>query len=303
MNTKTTALPAIGQSFAPQTMDEAIRFAEILASSSIVPKEYQGSPGNVLVAVQWGMEIGLQPLQAMQNIAVINGRPSIWGDAALALVRGSGQLEQIVEECDGQTATCTVTRRGELPTVRSFTMEEAKRAGLAGKQGPWTQYPRRMLQLRARAFALRDVFPDVLRGIGIAEEERDRPEAAQDAERDMGAAEVVCAAGAQKTSRTEALKSRLARAKKTPAPQQLENTAQDATAPAVTLDSVLSAIASAKDMQALELVTEQALQLASDEDKGKAREVFKARKKQLQDVAAIEAALDAPAIVEGGDER
>lgn len=299
MNTKTTALPVVGQSFAPQNLDEAIRFAEILAKSSIVPKEYQGNPGNVLVAVQWGMEIGLQPLQAMQNIAVINGRPSIWGDAALALVRGSGQLEQIVEECDGQTATCTVTRRGEPPTVRSFTMEEAKRAGLAGKQGPWTQYPRRMLQLRARAFALRDVFPDVLRGIGIAEEERDRPEAAQDAERDMGAAEVVCA---QKTSRTEALKSRLARAKKTPAPQQLENTAQDATAPTVTLDSVLSAIASAKDMQALELVTEQALQLASDEDKGKAREMFKARKKQLQDVAAIEAALDAPAIVEEGEE-
>lgn len=160
----------------PNNLQEAMQIAEILASSDIVPKDYQRKPGNILVAMQWGAEIGLQPLQAMQNIAVINGRPSIWGDAMLALVRGSGLLEFIREEItpDGLKAICTVKRKGEEPAVSEFSMEDAKRAGLSGKQGPWTQYPKRMMKLRARSYALRDVFPDVLKGMAIAEEEQDK---------------------------------------------------------------------------------------------------------------------------------
>lgn len=161
----------------PSNLQEAMNLAEILAGSDIVPKDYQRKPGNILVAMQWGAEIGLKPLQALQNIACINGRPSIWGDAMLALVRGSGLLEYITEEVsqDGQVATCTVKRRGEDEVTSTFTMEDAKKAGLANKQGPWSQYPKRMLKLRARAYALRDVFPDVIKGMGIAEEEQDRP--------------------------------------------------------------------------------------------------------------------------------
>lgn len=162
----------------PTSLAEAMEMAKILADSSIVPKDFMGKPGNVLVAVQWGAELGLAPLQAMQSIAVINGRPSIWGDAMLGLVQGSGLLDSILEEItdDGQVATCTIRRRGQAhPVVRQFTMDEAKKAGLAGKAGPWQQYPRRMLQLRARGFALRDAFADVLRGVAIAEEVRDTP--------------------------------------------------------------------------------------------------------------------------------
>lgn len=173
-------------SLAPKDLDEAMRFADMLAGSSIVPKDYIGKPGNCLVAIQWGMELGLQPMQAMQSIAVINGRPSLWGDAMLALVKAHPAFEWIKEECDGNVATCTIKRRGEPEVVQSFSLEEAKRAGLTGKQGPWTQYPKRMLQMRARGFALRDAFPDALRGVVSAEEARDTP-----AERDMGAAEVV----------------------------------------------------------------------------------------------------------------
>ena len=173
-------------SLAPKDLDEAMRFADMLASASIVPKDYIGKPGNVLVALQWGMELGLQPMQAMQSIAVINGRPSLWGDAMLALVKAHPAFEWIKEECDGNVATCTIKRRGEPEVVQSFSLEEAKRAGLTGKQGPWTQHPKRMLQMRARGFALRDAFPDALRGVISAEEARDIP-----AERDMGAADVV----------------------------------------------------------------------------------------------------------------
>ena len=179
-------------SLAPKDLDEAMRFADMLAGSSIVPKDYIGKPGNCLVAIQWGMELGLQPMQAMQSIAVINGRPSLWGDAMLALVKAHPAFEWIKEECDGSVATCTIKRRGEPEVVQSFSLEEAKRAGLTGKQGPWTQYPKRMLQMRARGFALRDAFPDALRGVVSAEEARDTP-----AERDMGAAEVVSTRPAQ----------------------------------------------------------------------------------------------------------
>ena len=182
-------------SLAPKDLDEAMRFADMLAGSSIVPKDYIGKPGNCLVAIQWGMELGLQPMQAMQSIAVINGRPSLWGDAMLALVKAHPAFEWIKEECDGNVATCTIKRRGEPEVVQSFSLEEAKCAGLTGKAGPWTQYPKRMLQMRARGFALRDAFPDALRGVVSAEEARDTP-----TERDMGAAEVVSSRPAQPTA-------------------------------------------------------------------------------------------------------
>lgn len=158
----------------PSNLTEAMKIADILANSDFVPKDYQRKPGNILVALQWGAEIGLQPLQALQNIACINGRPAIWGDAMLALVRQSGLLESIDEEQTDDVATCTIKRRGEKERVVTFSMADAKRAGLSGKVGPWTQYPKRMMQSRARAYALRDIFPDVLKGMAVAEEEQDK---------------------------------------------------------------------------------------------------------------------------------
>ncbi|XZW10651.1 transcriptional regulator [Acinetobacter baumannii] len=158
----------------PTTLAEAMQVADLLANSEIVPKDYQKKPGNILVAMQWGAEIGLQPLQAMQNIAVINGRPSLWGDAVLALVRSSGLLEQFEETQTEDMATCTVKRKGQKAVTKTFTKEDAKRAGLLSKQGPWTQYPKRMMQMRARGWALRDEFTDILKGFGVAEEERDK---------------------------------------------------------------------------------------------------------------------------------
>ena len=75
------------QGYAPATITEAMEFSKMLADSSMVPKAYQGKPMDVLVCVQWGAEIGLAPMQALQNIAVINGKPSVYGDAAMALVQ------------------------------------------------------------------------------------------------------------------------------------------------------------------------------------------------------------------------
>lgn len=158
----------------PKSLQEAMQFADILANSDLVPKDYQRKPGNILVALQWGAEIGLQPLQALQNIACINGRPAIWGDAMLALVRQSGLLASIHEEQSDDLATCVIQRKGEQERTVTFSKEDAKKAGLSGKQGPWTNYPKRMMQMRARAYALRDIFPDVLKGMAVAEEEQDK---------------------------------------------------------------------------------------------------------------------------------
>jgi len=156
----------------PTNINEAMQLSEILAQSDIVPKTFIGKPNNVFVAISWGIEIGLSPMQSLQNIAVINGNPSLWGDASIALVRGSGLLQSIKETQNDAGATCVIQRVGEDPHTYTFTREDARIAGLLTKDN-YKKYPKRMFQMRARSFALRDVFPDVLKGLRLAEEEED----------------------------------------------------------------------------------------------------------------------------------
>ncbi len=160
----------------PTTFDECYRLAKLLSQSTLVPKDYQGKDADCCVAIMQGLELGLSPMAALGSIAVINGRASIWGDGALAVVRASGLVESFSETEENEVATCAIKRRGEAaPIVRTFSQEDAKKANLAGKTGPWTQYPRRMRQMRARSWALRDGFADVLKGLYIAEEAQDIP--------------------------------------------------------------------------------------------------------------------------------
>lgn len=161
----------------PKSLEEVLSLSEILAKSTLVPKDFQNKPGNCAIAILWGSELGLKAMQSLQNIAVVNGRPSMWGDALLALVRSSPAFEWISETDDGFQATCRIKRRGEPEQARTFNMKEANEAGLLNKDSPWKTYPKRMRQMRARAFALRDVFADVLRGIPVAEEMFDLPRA------------------------------------------------------------------------------------------------------------------------------
>ncbi|MFC3227375.1 recombinase RecT [Marinibaculum pumilum] len=158
----------------PQTMEDAYRLASAVVKAGMAPRD-MNSPEKCLIAIMQGMEVGLKPLQAIQRIAVINGRPTIWGDAAMGLVRASGACEYVREWTEGKgddyTAFCKAKRRDEdEPIVGQFSVGDAKRAKLWGKNGPWTEYPRRMLQMRARSFALRDGFADVLGGLYVAEE-------------------------------------------------------------------------------------------------------------------------------------
>jgi hypothetical protein len=160
------------------TFEDAFRFSKLVATSDFAPKDFRGKPESCLLAIQHGAELGLSPMQSLQSIAVVNGRPSVYGDTALAVCKGSPVCEWVRETIEGEgehmVAVCQAKRRGDAQPVESrFGVSEAKKAGLWGKQGPWTQYPRRMLQMRARGFALRDAFPDVLRGLVTAEEAAD----------------------------------------------------------------------------------------------------------------------------------
>lgn len=167
-------------SLAPTNFAEAERFSDRLARSSFVPEAMRGKPGDILAAIQMGAEVGLAPMQALQNIAVIKGKPSIYGDAIPAICMGSPNFISIKEDDLKEItrkgeATCTVVRRGSEPVTRTFTVGDAKTAKLWGQAGPWSNYPSRMLQMRARAFACRDAFPDALRGLISREEAEDIP--------------------------------------------------------------------------------------------------------------------------------
>lgn len=161
---------------APQDVGQALAYAQELSKSELLPAIYKGKPQNILIAMMWSKSIGMPTIQGLNSIAVINGRPSLYGDALKALVMSSGQCEDFEESFDEKayTATCRIKRRGiPSPTVATFSYEEAGTAGLTGKTGPWKQYPKRMCQMRARAFAIRDAFPDLLMGIAVAEEQQD----------------------------------------------------------------------------------------------------------------------------------
>lgn len=164
---------------APANLTEAMEFSRMIANSSFCPSQMKGKPGDVILALQMGAEIGLSPMQAIQNISVINGRPCLWGDGLIAVAMSSPNYVSHREWEEGSLqdgtliAYCGVTRKNAEEHIRSFSIEEAKKAGLWGKAGPWTNYPARMLQMRARGFAIRDKFADSLRGIQSAEEVSD----------------------------------------------------------------------------------------------------------------------------------
>ena len=173
--------PAIG--FRPANFEELWRFATLISKTDMVPKEFSGNAGKILAAVQMGHELGLPPMQALQHIAVINGRPSLWGDGALAVVRAHPMCESMLEldpsDClAAGYGECIIKRRDQVePIIRKFTLQMAESAGLikrSGSEGPWAKYRGRMLQMRARSWAMRDAIPEALKGIAIREEQLDQ---------------------------------------------------------------------------------------------------------------------------------
>jgi hypothetical protein len=179
--------------FTPTNLTEAIALSKLIATSELAPKDYRGKPGNVLIAMQMGAELGVAPMQALANIAVINGRASVWGDLALALVQVHPAYEWHKEWMEGQgdarVAVFQVKRKGQEIHTTRFSVTQAREAKLWGKRGyngqdtPWITHPERMLAMRARGFGLRDKFADALRGMILAEEAMDIPPDTSDAKK------------------------------------------------------------------------------------------------------------------------
>ena len=156
----------------PQDIDQAYRLAQALSGGGdMIPRDFQKNPEKIMAAILKGMEIGLAPMQALSAIAIVNGRPTIWGDALRALVLRAGHFIDCDVTGEGieAIATATLTRSSGKKVTRTFSMKDAKVSGLMGKAGPWTQYPTRMLMNRATAFAVRDGAADALMGMAVAE--------------------------------------------------------------------------------------------------------------------------------------
>lgn len=187
----------------PANIEEAFRLSDAINQSGMAPYGLD-TPQKIMIAMLAGMELGMPAMQSVQSVAVINNRPCIWGDALIGVIRSSRDCEYVKEwiegEGDSMVAWCETKRRGEDEPVRkSFSVDDAKRAGLwqtqarVTKQGrngsyekdndsPWYKYPKRMLQMRARAWCLRDTYADILKGMQVREEVEDftGPEKAKD---------------------------------------------------------------------------------------------------------------------------
>lgn len=184
----------IGFGLSAANWDQGFRIAKTLAVSALVPKGYFGHPEDIVVAMQMGAEIGLPPMAALQSIAVINGRPGLYGDGLLGVIMASPYYVRHVEyyvTSDGEIvdglrasdllidetrAVAKFWRRGIAePFTAEFSIGDAKRAKLLTKAGPWSEFTARMLRWRARGYAARDGFAAELRGIKLAHEIDDLP--------------------------------------------------------------------------------------------------------------------------------
>ncbi len=173
----------------PRTVEEVGRLADAVIAAGMVPKSYEGpdakgTKAKIMIGIMKGLEVGFGPITALSTICIINNRPCLWGDGAVALCDRGGAVEWVKhwfageEGTDNWTAFYRIKRRGhDEPYRADFSVRDAKRAHLWNnvKRTPWIEYPQRMLLARARAFALREGFADFLMGLSIAEEAQDLP--------------------------------------------------------------------------------------------------------------------------------
>ncbi len=173
----------------PRTVEEVGRLADAVIAAGMVPNSYNGTnaagtKSKLMIGIMKGLEVGFGPITALSHICIINNRPSLYGEAAIALCDRGGAVEWVrhsltgEEGKDGWTARYEIKRRKhDEPYVGEFSVRDAKRAHLWAnpKRTPWIEYPQRMLLARARAFALREGFADYLMGLSIAEEAEDLP--------------------------------------------------------------------------------------------------------------------------------
>ncbi len=164
--------------FSPQNLNEAMTVSKQLASSDLCPKSFGGKPENVLAAIMYGHEVGFGVMQSLANIAVVNGRAAVWGEAVPALILDSGKCEYLTDKVTGEgdklAVTITSKRKGHPEYSSTYTWDDAKKAGLSGKD-TYQKYPKDMLYWKALGRVAKRLYADVLKGVAIREN-MDEPE-------------------------------------------------------------------------------------------------------------------------------
>lgn len=157
--------------------ENTCRMAKALASSTIVPKEYQNNIGNCLIALDVSTRVGLSPIMVMQNLYVVNGRPA-WGSQSIsALINTSGKYSKPIQyklEGSGDDLSCyayTEDLQGNVLEGPRITMKMAKDEGWVSKSGSkWKTMPEVMIRYRAVSFFGRLHCSELLLGIYTADE-------------------------------------------------------------------------------------------------------------------------------------
>lgn len=158
--------PTPGFSYIAAGLQERADYIARLAPSTILPTAYRGSAANAFVAAETGAALGLEPLQALASIAVINGRATLSSDLMAAVIRRAGHTLRIVENSP-ESVTATLIRADDKSFKFEVTWDKAKavKAGLWGQRGPWSQYPTQMLRARAITEVARQGASEALMGM------------------------------------------------------------------------------------------------------------------------------------------
>ena len=280
-----------------QSVEEVKAFREKLKfmfENGVLPKSYldikvnekdkectqisEASLNRAMAVISYGKALGLTPEMSLTHCMNVNGHMSIYGDAINAIIYSSGLLKRKTEYFDEETMTavCTIERKdiaGE--ETRTFSFEDAKIAGLWGK-GVWRQYPKRMAQMRARGFAYRDVFPDLLHGMITTEEAMDMQLSGAG-----GYSDVVAVAKVKKVVPAEPVKSGV---KAIPQKPAVSMTVNDF----MSIDDVrdgLAAVTTEKELKDYYLSIKKSI---SPDDAGEVVEMFSQTKKALKAGSVID---------------
>jgi len=164
------------------SVQDVHNFSVFAAATGLVPSSFRNKNGEwnkqaITLALIKGLELGMKPTQALQSIYVVNGIPTIYGDALPGLILASGMLEVFEEWFEGEypkdtfTAVCRTRRKGmKTDRIDRYSIADAKQAGLWHKNDVWTKHDKRMLQMRPRSYNLRAIGADVLKGVAVYEE-------------------------------------------------------------------------------------------------------------------------------------
>lgn len=150
----------------------AMDYAKSLAPSDLLPVAYRGKPANVLLAVETGRALGIPPVQAINQVHIINGTPALSANLMRALVMRAGHTFRITG--DENSATATIIRRDDpgFEHTATWDLARAKKADLLGNpKSNWGKHPAAMLKARATAEVCRNAAADVLMGFEYTEDE------------------------------------------------------------------------------------------------------------------------------------